>query len=113
MDQTISILSHIGNDIRTRSFFRRDIELLIQPYNGKITLDFDGVKFISRSVADEICNVLQQYTNIDIIGMAGDVKMMFDVVVKGRNTPRVYSDVNAKIIHLNTMEEMNNFFSSF
>lgn len=113
MTNTISIMSLLGNDLRTRLFFRRDIEKLVSCYGDNIELDFSKVLFVSRSVADEICNILQEYPLIRISGMTGDVKMMYDVVVRGRNSPREYSDVNAKVYHLGTIKEMREFFSTF
>lgn len=109
----LPIASLIGDDLRTRSFFRRDIERLTIPCNHIATLDFNGVKFVSRSVADELCEILNEYPLMDIAGMTGDVKKMYDIVVKGRMSPRVYSDVNVEVVHLKTMKDMEEFFSTF
>ena len=113
MNNVILIASLIGNDLRTRSFFRRDIEKLTRPYNYIVTLDFEGVQFVSRSVADELCEILHDYPLMKSTGMTGDVKKMYDIVVRGRELPRVYSEVNIEIVHLSTMKEMEDFFSSF
>lgn len=113
MDNIISVTSTMGDDLRTRSFFRRDVENLIRIHNANITLDFNGVQFISRSVADEIYNVSKQYGDMRITGMAGNVKTMYDLVVKGRLNPRVYNEVNATIVKLNNMAEVHDFFSKF
>ena len=61
----INIASYIGKDIRTRSFFRHDIEELIKNKES-VTLDFSEVTFISRSVADELYNVLEDYPDIQV-----------------------------------------------
>lgn len=111
MDNIISVISTMGDDLRTRSFFRRDVENLIRRHNTSITLDFNGVLFISRSVADEIYNVLQQYREMAIKGMTGNVKTMYDLVVKGRLNPRVYPEINATVVQLTNMAEVNDFFS--
>ena len=50
---------------------------------------------------------------MDIAGMTGDVKKMYDIVVKGRMSPRVYSEVNVEVVHLKTMKDMEEFFSTF
>lgn len=113
MDNTISVISAMGDDLRTRSFFRRDVENLIRNHTANMVLDFNGVQFVSRSVADEICNILEQYQDLTIKGMAGNVKTMYDLVVKGRRNPRVYPEVNARMVQLNSMEEVNEFFSQF
>lgn len=106
-------MSAIGDDLRTRSFFRRDVENLIRNHTASITLDFNGVRFISRSVADEICNILERHVQMEVSGMTGNVKTMYDLVVEGRRNPRVYPDVNARVVQLNSMKEVNEFFSKF
>ena len=108
----VSISTSIGSDLRTRSFFRRDIEKLISNNSGEIIMDFSEVRFISRSVADEICNVLSDHPNLSAVGMLGDVYMMFSVVRRGREQPRIYPTGNIKVIDFNTLDEMDEFFSS-
>lgn len=109
----IKIAIEIGRDIRTRSFFRRDIEQLIGHKKDDIVLDFQNVEFISRSVADEICNLLQDYPSIKVDGMSGDVEKMYKIVQDGRNKPRVYPEMNAKVYHLKNMKELTEFFCAF
>lgn len=110
--RTIKIYKEIGQDLRTRSFFRRDIHRLISNLNEDTILDFINVDFISRSVADEICNLIEDYPMLSITGMMGDVKKMYMVVVEGRSKPKVYPDMKAEIYHLNTMKELTEFFCS-
>ncbi len=108
----IHISSHLGSDLRTRSFFRRDMERLLDKEHQNSILDFSGVKFISRSVADEICNLTADYPSLSIFGMYGDVKTMYELVLKGRLQPREYPNLNAKVYHLNTFKEMHDFFEA-
>lgn len=110
--RTIKISREIGPDIRTRSFFRRDVERLASPLNEDTILDFINVEFISRSVADEICNLLEDYPLLSITGMIGDVRKMYTVVVEGRSKPRVYPEMKAEIYHLKNMKELSEFFCS-
>ncbi len=77
-----------------------------------IVIDFSNVVFISRSVADEICNLLDDYPSLSIKGMSGDVAMMYNVVSEGRKRPRVYTEINAKVYHLKDMKELSEFFCS-
>ncbi len=110
MKRLIPISKNIGSDLRTRSFFRRDLEKLIKPFDGDVTVDFKGVDFISRSVADEICNLLEDYPLLDIVGMSGDVEMMYGIVANGRTKPREYPKMNVKVYHLKNMKELSDFF---
>ncbi len=112
MNKSIIVSIHLGNDLRTRSFFRRDIEQLIDKDHLNDVLDFSGVEFISRSVADEICNLLADYPSLSISGMEGDVKSMFDLVMRSRKEPREYPTLNAKVYHLKTYKEMHDFFEA-
>lgn len=107
--KTIEIAAAIGTDLRTRVFFRRDIEKLIR-VGVPVELDFAGVTFVSRSVADEIFNLLEDYPFVSLKGMEGNVKSMFDVVKRGRISPRCYKDVTVPSVKLSTMEEVRNFF---
>ncbi len=68
---------------------------------------------MSRSVADELCNILQEFPNIKSFGMTGEVIKMFDIVVRGRQRPREYSEVNAEAVNLSTIKEMEEYFSRF
>lgn len=109
----ISISSAIGRDLRTRSFFRRDIDTLLgQCRNAIVSLDFTGVTFISRSVADEICNLLRDCPNVTLKGMTGDVSMMYRVVAKARSHPRLFPDTNTTVVHLESLDQMTSFFNA-
>lgn len=112
MKPTLQISSLLGIDLRTRSFFRRDIEKIISRCVADTVLDFRGVIFISRSVADELCNLLDDHPYLTVTGMERDVRMMYEVVVRGRNQPREYPPSNAKVYHLNTFKEMQDFFEA-
>lgn len=113
MLHTIQIRSLIGDDLRTRSFFRRDIEKASCLYNGDVELDFNNVNFMSRSVADELCNILEDHSLIKVSGMSGDVKKMYDIVVRGRKNPRHYDNVKTEAVELSTIKDMEEFFSEF
>ena len=112
MEKIISIEKKLGKDLRTRSFFRRDIEGLIEKDDTEVMLDFSGVIFVSRSVADEIYNLLLDYPNMKIRGLAGDVDKMYNVVKNGRMRPREYPADNVRVVHLKTMKELVSFFAA-
>lgn len=109
----ISIADTIGKDIRTRSFFRRDIERLTADNNHNAVLDFNDVEFISRSVADELCEILHEYPEMSAINIVGSVKSMYDIVVKGRETPRTYQKPNINVVQLTTIKDMERYFPCF
>lgn len=108
---TLKIAELIGTDIRTRRFFRNDMERIL-PRDTSVMLDFTGVAFVSRSVADEIYNVLEDYPLARVCHLEGDVGMMYEVVRKGRRAPREYDPVNAKVVTLTNMTDLMRFFES-
>lgn len=108
---TIQISKAIGNDIRTRIFFRRDIERLVNP-TDEVCLDFSGVVFVTRSVADEMYNVSLDFPRVSIINLEGEVKKMYDVVERGRENPRVFEETNFKTVKLESIHDAIRFFES-
>lgn len=50
----------------------------------------DGITFISRSVADELCNILDEY-KLTIEGLDENVREMLQIVNDGRKSNRDYS----------------------
>lgn len=107
----IQISAAIGTDIRTRLFFRRHIDAAVKPEDFAV-LDFSGVEFVSRSVADEMVNILIDYPKTQIIGLSGDAGKMFDVVKSGRNKPRVYETADIKTVRLCSLEEVEDYFGN-
>lgn len=100
----------LGNEIRTRISFRRNIEELIKAC-ADIRLDFTGVTFITRSVADEIYNIQLDFPRIEVLNLHGEAKKMFDVVKRGRLSPRrVCKNVQTQSIRLSNIEEAIRFF---
>lgn len=115
-NQLINIAQELGPDLRTRSFFRRDLENLLAPkkhINQVIVLNFIFVNFISRSVADELCNMVEENPYLHIIGMQGEVEAMYRLVKIRRLAPREYPSLKAEVYHLKTIEDMQAFFSVF
>lgn len=108
---TLKIANLIGTDIRTRRFFRNDMERIL-PHDNDVILDFSGVIFVSRSVADEIYNLLEDYPRARVCHLEGDVAMMYSVVHKGRRPRREYEPVNAKVVNLKSIEDLMRFFES-
>ena len=100
----------IGNEIRTRIFFRRNIEEIIKQ-SDEICLDFSGVTFITRSVADEIYNIQLDFPKIDIINLHGEAKKMYEVVKRSRLAPRNVSEkVRFHSVRLSNIDETIRYF---
>ena len=49
-----------------------------------IALDFSNISFVSRSVADEIWNLMDEYPSLTMKNIGNDVGKMLEVVKMGR-----------------------------
>lgn len=77
------------------------------------SIDMSGVKFISRSVADELCNISDRFPALKFDGMTDDVAMMLGIVRKGRGVKRDYTS-KAKVsmtFNCKTMDDLRKALS--
>ena len=84
------------------------------PEQNAITIDFQGINFISRSFADEIWNIVDDNKNkkITFVGMSEDVNIMISKVKKSRSQERKRVFSNPKMYSFDTMEELSAFLLS-
>lgn len=95
MVKVIKISELISTDIRSRAN-ANIIRSVVDGFEGKVVLDFNGVDFISRSFTDELYNVLEEQQNISLENTSEMVKAMLDAVGSSRKNKRninSYSDV--------------------
>lgn len=53
-----------------------------------VSLDFTDVSFISRSVADELCNFNEQHPDVSFENLCSNVEEMLHIVKSSRCRPR-------------------------
>lgn len=109
---TIIIKNICGSEVLSRSNVRKLYDVVD---NTTETIDMSGVSFISRSVADELCNLTDKYPQLCFDGCSDDVNTMIDVVRKGRSKTRIL-DSHVKIsttINCKTMDNLKKAFLSF
>lgn len=105
----IKIKEVLGSDIRIRSRVTEIAKLTREAsiYN----LDFSGVRFISRSFADELITLLQHSQGrITIVNVKNEVSDMLKAVEKGRNQAHTTKHTG-KVQKLDSMEDLAVFFS--
>jgi hypothetical protein len=107
MNNVIKMATVISTDIRSR----KNAEILksmIHP-GSKVMLDFQGVTFISRSVADEICDIIEHSkATVDKSNMCLLVENMLRAVENGRNKKRERPEIDDKdIIICKDMESLS------
>ena len=83
--KTIYLKDICGVEVLSRANVRKLYDIVDEETK---VVDLKGVAFISRSVADELCNIGEKYSFLEFTGLAEDVVMMLDIVRKGRGASR-------------------------
>lgn len=113
MKQTIKLYDIYSSDLFTRS---RASELVssINDKADEVTLDFDGVSFMSPSFADEVCNIIDDMPSkaFIFINQNEDVAAMMAKVREGRNREWIRGVGNAKIYEFKDIESLSAFLSA-
>ena len=97
---------YIEKELGDRIFTRERIRSLNIPEEENVIIDFSGIQFITRSVADELCNLLANREQITYTEMTGIVKEMYDIVRNSRIRTRVLSGNKTNIRYCKTMDEV-------
>ena len=113
MKQTIKLYDIYSADLFTRS---RASELRSSINDGadEVILDFEGINFMSRSFADEVCNIIDDLPSkaFAFINQNEDVEAMMTIVREGRNRERIRGVGNAKIYEFKDMESLSAFLNA-
>ncbi len=105
----IKISEQIGVDIRSR-LNANILRELLSKNETSVKLDFDKVEFISRSFADEICAIEEDYKHrIIIINTSDSVKSMLNVVRESRKQKRIRSTSDIGIKEFPDMKSLSAF----
>lgn len=98
MKQTIRLQDIYSADLYARSRVS-ELRACIDDNANEITLDFEGIGFMSRSFADEVCNIIDDLKNktFSFTGQNDDVATMMKKVREGRSRERKRGVGNAKM----------------
>lgn len=105
--KTINLSNICGTEVLSRANVRKLYEYID---NSTETVDMSDVTFISRSVADELCNLCKEFTHLSLIGLSDSVDTMLRIVIKGRSMKREYA-TKAKVsttFNCRTMDDLRN-----
>ena len=110
MKQTIKLNTIYSADLYTRSR-ASELRACINKDATEVTLDFEGIGFMSRSFADEVCNIMDDNKNIkfEYINRNADVEAMMKKVADGRSQERKRGISNATIHKFKDMESLSEF----
>lgn len=112
MEKTFNISEQLGTDVRTRANADAIWVFLKNNSSETVALDFAGVVFISRSFADEICNIMDSYANVRLKNVLGVVKIMLDTVLDSRKHKRIREKDDSEVIDLQDMKSLSSFLST-
>ncbi len=114
--KTIDIATILSPDLKSR-MRAQDLKLLIENSGSKaVKMDFQGVKFATRSFIDEFYNLFLKNSEenafrLELINVPADIKAMLDAVsrtqVRAKVIPAQSNEVSFKDI-----KEFMNYFST-
>lgn len=112
MEKVFSISKQLGTDVRTRANADAIWDFLKGNASGAVVLDFSDVVFISRSFADEICNITTNFSNVELRNAVGVTKAMIDAVSESRKHKRVRKKDDSEVVDLKDMSSLSSFFAA-
>ncbi len=110
MDKIFKVAELISTDIRSRANVNI-IRSAIDGINKNIVLDFTNVAFMSRSFTDELYNLISEHTNVSLSNMNDIVLSMYEAVVQGRKSKRIFESESSEIKEFNDMKSLESFLS--
>lgn len=113
MKQTIRLKDIYNADLCARSR-ASELRACINEEADAIVLDFDGIGFMSRSFADEVCNIIDGLNckTFSFANQNDEIAMMMTKVSEGRNRDRKRGVGNAKMYEFRDMESLSRFLLS-
>ena len=94
----------------------RASELLsyINAETNEVSIDFDDIHFISRSFADELCNIIDDNKDkkFSFTGQIEEVRTMISMVQEGRRQERKRGIAHAKMYEFSNMEKLSSYLMS-
>jgi hypothetical protein len=110
MTQTIRLQDIYSADLYTRSR-ASELRASINPDADQVTLDFEGIGFMSRSFADELCNIMddQKTVRFQFVNRTTDIEAMMQKVSEGRSRERKRGVGSPKMYEFTDMEKLSEF----
>ena len=110
MKQTIALQEIYSADLYTRSR-ASELRSCINVQADEVILDFEGIGFMSRSFADEVCNIIDDMSDkvFTFINQNEDVSTMMTIVRDGRSRERKRGVGNAKMLEFDNMEKLSEY----
>ncbi len=110
MKQIIKLNTIYSADLYTRSR-ASELRSCINKDATEVVLDFEGIGFMSRSFADEVCNIVDDCKDIkfEFVNRNSDVEVMMTKVSESRSQERKRGISNAKMYEFEDMDSLSEF----
>lgn len=106
---TYKLVDLFGAEIRSRSNIEKIRRNMSD--NECYQIDLSCITFVSRSVADELCD-MEEHMKVRLYNISGDAKNMIEIVSKSRKVVRAEKKTESNAYKCLTMEDMNNIFAT-
>lgn len=109
MEYLYKLNEEIGIELLARSKALALAEQMGQN-NDTAIFDFNGVVFVSRSFADELCNIADSFgERVTFINMSANVEEMISIVSESRKKTRLKGHVPPKFHHFTSVKSLSDF----
>ena len=108
--ERISIKDVVGTDVRSR--ISLDAVKALMTHGGEYVIDMEGVTSISRSVADELYNLQQDYSAVRFEHQTEFVQRMMSIVWDGRSKKRVREEEDVEMMDMTSIEDFSRYLLS-
>jgi len=110
MRLTIKLRDIYSADLYTRSR-ASELRARINEQAKEVVLDFEQIGFMSRSFADELCNIMDDMKQVDFsfINRNSDVTAMMTKVAENRNRERKRGVSTARMMEFKDMNSLSEF----
>ncbi len=113
MEQEIRLQEIFGAELQTRSR-ASEIRSFVKGEANKIIFNMNGIHFISRSFADELCNIMDDMKDKNFIlkEQSEEVGIMLSKVAESRNCERKRGIANATILEFKDMDSLSSYLKT-
>lgn len=110
MNQTIRLLDIFGTDLFSRAK-ATELNAIIDPNADEVTIDFQGINFMSRSFTDELLNIFEanQGKSFHFLKCNEDIIMMLSIVSNGREHERNLGITHPKMYKFENSIKLGDF----
>lgn len=108
--EKISIKDVVGTDVRSR--ISLEAVKALMTLGGEYVIDMEGVTSISRSVADELYNLQQDYGAVRFEHQTEFVKRMMNIVWEGRSKKRIREEEDVEMMDMTSIEDFSRYLLS-